>query len=256
MRPDEYFGRFASQIAVVGRRGQARMRHARVHISGFGGLGNVLAFQLAASGVGHLSANDPQNLEIDNLGRFVCGRAADLGLPKVEAAAGFFRDRPGFRFVPVVAPNESRTVDPYYERANWIVSASNTVESRLACTAKALRCGKPLLDIAVADGRKSLAGTIKYKLPECVWAACPACYFEPVLNFERSEGLLLSVISVTAAMAAHILLQALAGKDRDALRRTNFCSVDLRPPFRIEMLAIGKRKNCPVCGQNGGGRDL
>jgi adenylyltransferase/sulfurtransferase len=247
-----YAERYAAQIAVLGEDGQERLRQARVHIAGFGGLGNLVAFLLATAGVGTVSANDPQVLETDNLGRFVFGTAADLGMPKVEVAARALRHRPDFCFEPLVAPTESDRVEPYFSKADWIVSASNTVRSRLACVRKALACGKPILDLAVADGRGVFLGTVKYRLPQCAWAACPACYFEPDIEFARNEGLLLPILSVTASIAAHLLVQFIAGINVKRLESVNFFTLELGPAYCMDMLAVAKRDSCAVCGGAGG----
>lgn len=60
----------------------------RVVLVGVGSLGGAVAFQLARSGVGHLTLIDPDTLTSANLGRHVLG-ADDLGKPKVVA----LRDR-------------------------------------------------------------------------------------------------------------------------------------------------------------------
>lgn len=243
-----YEQRYAAQIPVLGQAGQERLRAAAVHVSGLGGLGNIIAVLLQASGVGRITANDPQILEADNLGRFLCATAADLGLPKVEAAAKFFASRPDFSFEGVVAPTEAAAVDCYYEQTDWIVCVSNTAKSRITAAAKALGCGKPILDAGVADGRLLRAGAVRYKLPSCPWAACPACFIEPGQGeVERGEGLLLPVLAATAALAVHVLVQLLA-TDAEGLRQVNVLFLSLDPPFGLEAFAVEKRPTCPACG--------
>ena len=249
MNDQLYFEKHASHIPVIGKEGQERLRKARVHIAGFGGLGNMTAFFLAVSGVGYISANDRQRLETDNLSRFVCGGEADLGTPKVLAAArNFVSTRPDCVFEPIVAATEDDNSDPAVKQADWVVCASNTVSSRLACAKRALRYGKPLLDIAVTDGRYSLAGIVKYRLPDCPWLACPACYLDPDVSVERNEGLLSSVISVTAAMAAHLLVLFLSGRAPAALREKNLTFIQLNQSLQIETMAVEQRRSCTVCG--------
>ena len=244
---EQYLQQQSAQIAGIGADAQERLRTARVHVSGFGGLGNSLAFLLSTAGVGFISANDPQNLEAENLGRFVCGSPADVGRPKVEAAARFFSGNSYLAFEPLVAGNGSYLVDGFYQQADWIVCASNTIESRIATARKAIRYRKSLIDIAVADGRSSWMGFIKYKLPECSWAACPACYLEPGAGMERGEALLFPIISTTASLTAHLLLQLITGFGAEALRASNFIAMGLHPPYQIETLAVRRRERCNIC---------
>src|SRR5437773_2421759 len=81
-KADSYFGRHAAQLPVLGSEGQERLRQAHVHISGAGRVGSSLAIHLAGAGVGHLSANDPQNVEPENLGAWAFARPLDLGEEK------------------------------------------------------------------------------------------------------------------------------------------------------------------------------
>jgi molybdopterin/thiamine biosynthesis adenylyltransferase len=61
--------------------------HGRVLIAGVGGLGVPAAWALARAGVRRLTLIDPDPVELSNLARQVIYRAADLGMPKVDAAA-------------------------------------------------------------------------------------------------------------------------------------------------------------------------
>jgi molybdopterin/thiamine biosynthesis adenylyltransferase len=107
MAPKDYFERDASQMAVIGKKGQQELKQTRVHISGLGGLGNLVALFLSALGVGYISANAPQRLERENLGRFVCGDESGIGQAKVKAAAKYFRRNSHLGFDPIGAPSES-----------------------------------------------------------------------------------------------------------------------------------------------------
>jgi len=64
-----YFNLYAAQLPALGRSGQMRLRRARVHVFGCGGLGSQITLNLAAAGVGHITVNDPQSIGIDNLNR-------------------------------------------------------------------------------------------------------------------------------------------------------------------------------------------
>src|SRR5215208_4911222 len=66
---------------------QARVRAAHVVLIGCGGLGCWAAAGLACIGVGLLTLVDDDVVEESNLNRQILFRAADLGQPKVEAAA-------------------------------------------------------------------------------------------------------------------------------------------------------------------------
>jgi molybdopterin-synthase adenylyltransferase len=244
---NDYFERYRSQMQVIGRKGQRKLKDTRVHIAGLGGLGNLLALFLSSAGVGYISANDPQRLEQENLGRFVCGDDADIGRNKVIAAARFFYRNRHLGFEPVVARNESASVNPLFERADWIFSSGNTVSARLVAARKAVELGRPIMDVGVSDGRVSLAGSIKYWLPECAdWSACPACYLAPKTKIPRREGLLFTALATTAAIASHVFVSLVTGMDAHFIKRYNYLTVELGQS-RAESIAVVKRDLCPSC---------
>jgi hypothetical protein len=66
---------------------QERLRAARILVAGAGALGNEVLKNLALLGVGQFVVIDHDRIEPSNLSRAVLFTAADLGRPKVEAAA-------------------------------------------------------------------------------------------------------------------------------------------------------------------------
>jgi molybdopterin/thiamine biosynthesis adenylyltransferase/rhodanese-related sulfurtransferase len=81
--------RFSRHLTLdeVGLQGQARLKAARVLCVGAGGLGSPAALYLAAAGVGTLGLVDFDDVDVTNLQRQVLYTTADVGRPKLEAAA-------------------------------------------------------------------------------------------------------------------------------------------------------------------------
>jgi molybdopterin/thiamine biosynthesis adenylyltransferase/rhodanese-related sulfurtransferase len=71
----------------IGVEGQERLKAARVLLVGAGGLGSPAALYLAAAGVGTLGLVEFDVVDESNLQRQILYGDADLGRPKVEAAA-------------------------------------------------------------------------------------------------------------------------------------------------------------------------
>jgi molybdopterin/thiamine biosynthesis adenylyltransferase len=74
-------------LAEVGGPGQQRLKAATVVIVGAGGVGGPAALYLAAAGVGTLRLIDGDTVALSNLQRQILFASADIGRPKVEAAA-------------------------------------------------------------------------------------------------------------------------------------------------------------------------
>jgi molybdopterin/thiamine biosynthesis adenylyltransferase len=244
---DGYLDAFSAQLGLLGEAGQERLRHARVHVSGTGGVGSSLLAALAAAGVGRLTFNDPQTLEIDNLNRFPYAGPGDVGASKADLIAASFARRPYLKTEALAARTEDEAVSPFYSAANLVACCSNTTSSRLAAAEKAIRFGKPLVDVAVADGRRGLAGFIRLWLPRnAAWSACPGCYLNPAAPSPRGEALFFPVIGVTAGVAAQIAVQLVSGVRYSPLDANNFFVIDLGA-YRLEAFSVKRREDCALC---------
>jgi hypothetical protein len=201
---------------------------------------------LAASGVGRISANDPQDLELSNLGRFLAADSlSEVGRRKVDVAAGFCTRRFGVDFHPIVARTEDEIVTPWLQKADWIISAGNTAESRITCAQHAVAFSRNILDVSVTDGGDRWLGVVKLRLAGAP-SACPACYFGDGIDISAGGALLPQVVFATAALASHLVLQFAAGSAPEWWRSLNLWCIDLSD-FKLETLAVAPRADCRVC---------
>lgn len=81
--------RFSRHLTLdeVGVAGQERLKNGRVLCVGAGGLGSPAALYLAAAGVGTIGLVDFDVVDVTNLQRQVLYTTADIGRPKLDAAA-------------------------------------------------------------------------------------------------------------------------------------------------------------------------
>lgn len=86
---DDEVERYARHLILseVGGPGQQKLARARVLIVGAGGVGGPAALYLAAAGVGTIGIVDADTVSLSNLQRQIQFATADVGRPKVEAAA-------------------------------------------------------------------------------------------------------------------------------------------------------------------------
>jgi len=80
--------RYDRQIMIedIGRKGQERLKNARVFIAGAGGLGSPIAIYLAAAGVGSIKIADHDRVELSNLNRQILHWEVDIGKRKIDSA--------------------------------------------------------------------------------------------------------------------------------------------------------------------------
>ncbi|NBY04410.1 MAG: molybdopterin biosynthesis protein MoeB, partial [Betaproteobacteria bacterium] len=86
---DDQLLRYSRHILLdeVGVEGQQRLLDARALIIGAGGLGSPVGLYLAASGVGHITVVDHDQVDLTNLQRQIAHNTASLGHDKATSAA-------------------------------------------------------------------------------------------------------------------------------------------------------------------------
>lgn len=79
------------QILALGAEGQQAIQRSKIAIVGLGGIGSIVAQQLAHLGVTEFVLIDDDVVEVTNLHRLVAATQSDIGLPKVEVAKTYLK---------------------------------------------------------------------------------------------------------------------------------------------------------------------
>src|SRR4051794_11172748 len=150
----------------------APLAAARVLVVGVGGLGAPAARALAAAGVGMLGLVDPDVVEVSNLHRQPLYDDADVGVPKVDAAAARLR-----AIAPGIAVDRLRRRceagdAPLFARFDVVVDGTDSIDAKFAVNDAAVGAGVPLVHAGVLGFRAQVM-TI---LPGIT--ACYRCVFE------------------------------------------------------------------------------
>ena len=104
---------------------QRRLREAKVAVLGVGGLGGSAAYWLACCGIGEMWLIDGDRVEVSNLNRQILYSEADIGLPKVEAAAARLRAfNSGMRVT-----STARRLESQVEIADFIAGADVVIDA-------------------------------------------------------------------------------------------------------------------------------
>ena len=128
-------GRYSRQILYppIGTAGQARLRAARVLLTGCGGLGAAAAELLARAGVGHLRIVDRVVVDLTNLQRQALFDEADARecLPKAVAAARHLaRINAEVAVEPIVADLDAGNIVELLAGADLVVDGFDNFEGR------------------------------------------------------------------------------------------------------------------------------
>jgi len=151
--------RYAWQLDVrgLGESGQQKLKQASVLISRVGGLGSVVAYELAAAGVGRLILAHAGNVQPADLNRQILMTDDWVGKPRIESAARRLREfNPSIEIVAVGENLSAENADALVAQADLVVDAAPLFQERLAMNDAAERQGKPVIEAAMFEMEASL----------------------------------------------------------------------------------------------------
>ncbi|SEI03304.1 HesA/MoeB/ThiF family protein [Paracoccus alkenifer] len=252
---DDELDRYARHIVLreLGGRGQRRLRHSRVLVVGAGALGSPVLLYLAAAGVGRITVADDDTVGLSNLQRQVIFATADLGRPKVHAAAeALARLNPHVGVTP--QPRRIRDDDAALVGAHdLVIDGTDSFESRRAINAACVAAGVPLLSGSIAqwEGQVALYDPARGgPCLNCLFPQPPA----PGLALSCAEagvvGALPGVIGSTLALEAIKQLAGIPDSGLGAGMRGQMLILDgLWGETR--RIATSARPGCEICGGKG-----
>lgn len=204
-----------------GEQGQENLKNASVLVSRIGGVGGVVALELAAAGVGRLVLAHAGNARPSDLNRQILMSHAGLGQSRVDQAArrlGELNPRVEIRTIPenVSADNAAELIAD----VDVVASCAPLFSERLAMNRAAATLRKPLVDCAMYDLEFQLL-TVRPGGPclECLYPEAPAAWKREFPVFGAVAGTAgclgaLEVIKVVTGIAEpldrHMLLADLA----------------------------------------------
>jgi molybdopterin/thiamine biosynthesis adenylyltransferase len=228
-------------VSGFGEAGQLRLRSSSVLVSRCGGVGGLVAYELAAAGVGRLVLAHAGAVRLDDLNRQLLMTTASVGQPRMDVAPDRLRELNPHVTVEAVAENLSKAnVDRLVSSVDLLVSCAPTFAERLLMNRAAVRQGKPLVDCAMYE----LEGTLTTVLPGR--GPCLACLYptEPE-GWKRAFPVFGAVAGVIACLGAMEAIKVLAGLGQPLTG--HMLTFDLKDMI-FRKLAIRRRSDCPVCG--------
>jgi len=220
------------------------LRDARVLLVGIGGLGCPAALVLARAGVGTLGIADDDEVDVTNLHRQILFRDADVGRPKVEAAAAALRRLgPSVRIethATRILPSNAVALAGAYD---LVVEGSDNFPTKFL-TADACRLArKPVVHAAAVRWH----GTALAVGPE--GGPCYRCLFEDVPRENAPNcaeaGVVGPMVGVVAAVQADLALAVLRGEPAFG----TLVTFDAKS-FATRRRVVPRRPDCLLCGGN------
>ncbi len=244
---DRQLARYSRQLLLpeIDIPGQERLLAARALIVGAGGLGSPAALYLAASGVGHITICDDDEVELSNLQRQILHGESDLGRNKASSAADTLRGiNPGVSILPLSLRLRGEALRRETQAADVVVDGSDNFPTRYALNAACLANATPLVSGAVSRW----TGQATAFLPGRVDSPCLTCLYpedgEDMAGDCNEQGILAPVAGVIGSILAAEALKILLGLD-DILcgRLLRFDAASMR----FHCSRFRKDPACPAC---------
>ncbi len=227
-------------VPDFGEAGQARLRDASVLISRIGGLGGVVAYQLAAAGVGRLVIAHAGNVRLSDLNRQLLMTHDWLGKPRIESARRRLLDlNPRLEIVAVPENVTEDNAARLVEQVDLVVDCAPLFQERFAMNRQAVQQRKPMIECAMYELEAQVTTLIPGATP------CLAClYPEQPPVWSRQFPVFGAVSGTAGCLAAMEAIKVLAGFGEPLLNTLLTC--DLRA-MTFARLQIQKNPECPVC---------
>jgi adenylyltransferase/sulfurtransferase len=226
-------------IGGWGEGGQERLKAASVFVAGAGGLGSPASIYLAVAGVGRIALCDFDKPELSNLNRQILHSDARIGMNKAVSGQLTLQElNPTVSVTAISTRIEEHNVDHLVGDAQVIIDCMDNFPTRYLLNECARRKGIPFVHGSVwgMEGRLTFIQSPETPCLRCIFPDAPPPSLFPVV------GAAPGMIGCLQAMEA---LKYLTGVGETLKGRLLVWS---GADMEFECYPIGKRPDCPTCG--------
>ena len=244
---DDQLLRYSRHILLdeIGIEGQQRLLASHALVIGAGGLGSPAALYLAASGVGHITLVDDDDVDLTNLQRQILHATARIGQPKVDSGrAALLEMNPGIAVTALRERAAGSRLDTLVRACSVVLDCSDNFATRHAVNRACMAAKVPLVSGAALrfDGQISVFDARDAASP------CYACLFPEDGGFEdvacASMGVFAPLVGVIGAMQAGEALKLLIGIAPSLAGR--LLLLDGRS-MAWTSIGVARDPGCPLC---------
>jgi len=166
--------RYEWQLNVpgFGEDAQVKLKNSTVLVSRCGGLGGLVAYELAAAGIGRLILAHGGNLKESDLNRQLLMTADWVGKPRVESAARRLQElNPHLEIVAIPENISEHNAAALVKQADVVVDCAPLFEERFAMNHEVVRQRKVMVDCAMYNLEAQITTILPGQTP------CLRCLF-------------------------------------------------------------------------------
>jgi molybdopterin/thiamine biosynthesis adenylyltransferase len=229
-------------VAGFGEEGQRRLKAATVMISRVGGVGGLVAYELAAAGVGRLVLAHGGMLKPSDLNRQLLMRHNALGQARIDIAAESLTAlNPRLEIVAVPENISEANATELVGSADVVVDCAPLFEERFAMNDACVRLAKPMVECAMYETEAHITSFKPGK------TGCLRClYPEKPDDWQRRFPVIGAVSGTVGCLGAMEAIKIIVGLGEPLFNRLLTC--DLRA-MSFNSVRLRPSVNCPVCGE-------
>jgi adenylyltransferase/sulfurtransferase len=251
----EQLQRYSRNILLkdFGKEGQARIMSGKVLVIGAGGLGSAAILYLAAAGIGTLGIADNDTVEISNLQRQIIHDIRDIGIVKAEsAAAKVLALNPDVKITPHRVRARADTIRAIIRAYDFVIDCTDSFASKFLINDACVMEKIPFSH----GGVLRLSGQTMTVIPSV--SACYRCVFtapppKNAVPTSAEVGILGAIPGIVGAIQAAEAIKFIA---QSGVLLTNKLLTFEGRTMDFRTIALHKRVDCPVCGDNPVVREL
>ena len=230
-------------IDDFGERGQRRLRAASVMVSRIGGLGGLVAYELAAAGIGRLILAHAGNLRLSDLNRQLLMTQSALDTPRIDCAAQRLQElNPRLEITSLPENVNDANVAELVAQADVVIDCAPLFEERFFMNREAVRQGKPLVECAMFELEAHIT-SFKPGVTGCLQCLYP----EKPDYWQRRFPVFGAVAGMVGCLGAMEAIKIIADLGEPLYGRLLTCDLKL---MKFNQVRLRPRPGCPVCGND------
>ena len=228
-------------VEGFGEKGQRKLKNASVMISRIGGLGGLVAYELAAAGVGRLILAHGGDLKPSDLNRQLLMKSKAVGSSRMDCAVERLKElNPRLEITPIPENVTESNVSDLVAGADVVVDCAPLFEERYLMNREAFKQGKPLVECSMFEMEAHIT-SFKPGSTGCLQCLYP----EKPDYWQRRFPVFGAVSGMVGCLGAMEAIKIIAGLGEPLFGRLLTC--DLKS-MKFHQVHLRPSPNCPVCG--------
>lgn len=223
-----------------GEEGQRRLKNASVMISRVGGLGGLVAYELAAAGIGRLILAHGGNLKPSDLNRQLLMKNKALGSSRIDCAIERLKElNPRLEIIGLAENVTESNISGLVSESDIVVDCAPLFEERYLMNREAFAQGKPIIECSMFEMEAHIT-SFKPGLTGCLQCLYP----EKPDYWQRRFPVFGAVSGMVGCLGAMEVIKIIVELGEPLFGRLLTC--DLKS-MKFRQVRIRPVPDCPVC---------